>query len=38
MFGFLMMAFIAVLQMVEDIISFARSEYLDTKIEVTTDI
>ena len=38
MFGVLMMAFIAVLQMVEDIISFARAEYLDTKIEVTTDI
>ena len=38
MFGFLMMAFIAVLQMVEDIISFARAEYLETKIEVTTDI
>ena len=38
MFGFLMMAFIAVLQMVEDITSFARAEYLDTKIEVTTDI
>ena len=38
MFGFLTMAFIAVLQMVEDIISFARAEYLDTKIEVTTDI
>ena len=38
MFGFLLMAFIAFLQMVEDIISFARAEYLDAEIEVTTDI
>ncbi len=37
-FGFLLMAFIAFLQMVEDIISFSRREYLDAKIESTTDI
>ena len=37
-FGFLLMAFIALLQMVEDIISFSRGEYLDAKIESTTDI
>jgi TRAP-type C4-dicarboxylate transport system permease small subunit len=38
MFGFLLMAFIAFLQMVEDIISFSRAEYLDAEIELTTDI
>ena len=38
LFGFLLMAFIAFLQMVEDIISFSRGEYLDAKIESTTDI
>ena len=37
-FGFLLMAFIAFLQMVEDIISFSRGEYLDAEIELTTDI
>ena len=38
MFGFILMAFIAFLQMIEDIISFARAEYLDAEIEITTDI
>ncbi len=38
MFGFLMMAFIALLQLVEDIISFSRQEYLEADIEVTTDV
>lgn len=38
MAGFLLMAFIALLQTVEDIISFARREYADGEIELTTDI
>ena len=38
MFGFLLMAFIALLQLIEDIISFARKEYLDGEIELTTDV
>jgi TRAP-type C4-dicarboxylate transport system permease small subunit len=38
MFGFLLMAFIAFLQLIEDIISFARREYLDADIELTTDV
>ena len=38
MFGFILMAFIAFLQMIEDIISFARGEHLDGEIELTTDI
>lgn len=38
MFGFLLMAFVALLQTVEDIVSFARGEYLDSEIEVTTDV
>ena len=38
MSGFLLMAFIAFLQVIEDIISFARGEYLDAEIEETTDI
>ena len=36
MFGFLLTAFVAFLQMVKDIISFVRGEYLDAEIEVTT--
>lgn len=38
MFGFLLMSFIALLQLVEDIISFARREYLNTEVEITTDV
>ncbi len=38
MFGILLMAFIAFLQMFEDIISFARAEYLDAEIELTTEV
>ncbi|MCH9674679.1 MAG: TRAP transporter small permease [Gammaproteobacteria bacterium] len=38
MFGFLLMAFIALLQLVEDIIAFARKEYLDGEIELVTDV
>ena len=32
------MAFVALLQLVEDIISFAREEYLDAPMEMTTDV
>ncbi len=38
MFGFRLTAFVAFLQMVEDIISFVRGEILYAEIEVTTDI
>ncbi len=38
MIGFLLMALIALLQLVEDLISFQRREYLNTEIEVTTDV
>ena len=38
MFGFLLTAFVAFLQMIEDIIGFARGEYLDAKIEIATDV
>lgn len=38
MFGFLLMAFIAFLQLIEDIVSFARKEYLDAEFEATTDV
>jgi TRAP-type C4-dicarboxylate transport system permease small subunit len=38
MFGFLLMAFVAMLQTVEDIISFSREEYLDAEMEMTTDV
>ncbi len=38
MFGFLLTAFVAFLQMVEDIISFARGEYINVEFEETTDI
>ena len=38
MFGFGLMAFIAFLQMIEDITSFARGKHLDGKIELTTDV
>lgn len=38
MFGFLLMAFVALLQTIEDIIAFARGEHLDSDIELTTDV
>lgn len=38
MIGFLLMAFVAFLQAVEDVVSFARGEYLDAEIEITTDV
>lgn len=38
MFGFILMALIAFLQMIEDIISFKRAEYLDAEMEMTTDV
>ena len=38
MSGFLLMAFIAFLQVIEDIISFARVEYLHAEFEETTEI
>ena len=38
MFGFGLMAFIAFLQMIEDIISFKRGEHLKGEIELVTDI
>ena len=38
MFGFLLMAFIAFLQLIEDILSFARKDYLNAEMEITTDV
>lgn len=38
MFGFLLMSFIALLQLVEDIIGFIRKDYLETEMEITTDV
>ena len=38
MIGFGLMAFVAALQMIEDIISFIRGDYVDVEIEVTTDV
>lgn len=38
MFGFLLMAFIAFLQVIEDVIGFAREEYLHAEFQETTDI
>ena len=38
MFGFLLMSFIALLQLIEDIIAFSRREYLDADMEITTDV
>jgi len=38
MIGFGLMAFIAFLQMIEDIISFTRGKHLDGEIELITDI
>lgn len=38
MVGFLLMAFVAFLQTVEDIVGFTRGEYLDADMELTTDV
>jgi TRAP-type C4-dicarboxylate transport system permease small subunit len=38
MIGFLLMSFIALLQVGEDIIAFVRKEYLDGEIELITDV
>jgi TRAP-type C4-dicarboxylate transport system permease small subunit len=38
MIGFLMMSFVAFLQTIEDIVSFARGEYLHAEMELTTDV
>lgn len=38
MIGFGLMAFIAFLQMIEDILSYVRGEHLEGEIEFTTDI
>lgn len=38
MFGFLLMSLVALLQFIEDIISFVRQDYLNADIEVTTDV
>ncbi len=38
MVGFLLMAFVALLQTIEDVASFARGDYLDAEIEITTDV
>ena len=38
MFGFVLMSFIALLQLIEDLVSFARREYLDAEYDATTDV
>ena len=38
MMGFCLMGFVAFLQLIEDIISLKRENYLDEKIELTTDV
>jgi TRAP-type C4-dicarboxylate transport system permease small subunit len=38
MIGFLLMAFVALLQFIEDIIAFVREEHLDGEFEVITDV
>ena len=38
MVGFLLMGLIAFLQLIEDIISFIRKDYLDAEMELTTDV
>ena len=38
MMGFCLMAFVAFLQLIEDIISLKRQNYLDEQIEITTDV
>lgn len=38
MFGFILMSIIALLQFIEDIISFSRKDYLNADMEITTDV
>ncbi len=38
MLGFLLMSFIAFLQLIEDAVGFARREYLDAEYDATTDV
>ncbi len=38
MFGFILMSFIALLQLIEDIIGFMRRDYLESEMEITTDV
>ncbi len=38
MVGFCLMALVAFLQLIEDLISLVRGEYLDEQIELTTDV
>ncbi len=38
MLGFVLMAFVALLQIIEDIIELARGEHLDAEIQLTTDV
>jgi TRAP-type C4-dicarboxylate transport system permease small subunit len=38
MVGFLLMGFLAFLQLIEDIISFSRKEHLNREIELVTDV
>lgn len=38
MFSFVLMAFVGFLQMIEDIISLVRGEYLEAEMEATTDV
>ena len=38
MFGFLLMSFVALLQLIEDLVRFTRREYLDAEYEATTDV
>ena len=38
MVGFLLMGFLALLQLVEDIISFSRKDYLSSEIQLVTDV
>ena len=38
MIGFCLMGFVAFLQLIEDIISLKRENYLDEQIELTTDV
>jgi TRAP-type C4-dicarboxylate transport system permease small subunit len=38
MLSFILMAFVSFLQIIEDIISFVRGEYLEAEMEATTDV
>ena len=38
MLSFILMAFVSFLQVIEDIISFVRGEYLEAEMEATTDV